>query len=127
MTIVAEEFGVRSRHGESARGLRFWSASVLTSDASCGAGGTSAVVVQVCAIEGRELWVGRSAPSVRGLPALPIALRSVGEPPDGATDVRYLVRAADSVAFDADDAHGATLRRLIADPVMRHLAASLAS
>lgn len=120
MNTVVEEF-----RPSVSRGIRFHTASVRIDDRS--GREESAVVVQVCAIDGRELWVGRRRRDALALPALEIRLDAIGEPVDGAPDTHYFARAVGGVAFDRDDAYVVTLRRLLADPVMRHLAASFAS
>lgn len=134
MNTVVEEFRIPTRSRDAfvdtgMRGLdrpaaqrnRFSTATVLAGRLE-----TSAVVVQVCAIEGREIWVGRLSEPAHALHRLAIRLSTIGEPLDGAPAMRYLVRAGGGLAFDHDDAYGATLLRLLADPVMGHLAASLA-
>ncbi len=110
-----------------ARGTGIFSARVLTNGTPENeTGHADAIVMQVCAIEGRELWVGRLAESAHALPRLSIGLTAISEPLDGAPNLRYFVRARDDSAFAVHGAYGSTSRRLLADPVMRHLAASLA-
>ena len=125
MNSVVEESRVRASFRE--HGIGFCAASFVQSDATTGRGERCGIVVQVCAIEGRELWVGRLVQPTHELPRLPTRLSVIGEPIDGAHDMRYLVREGYAAASDPDDAYVTTLRRLLADPVMRHLAASLAS
>lgn len=125
MSIVVEE----SRAWRAHRGARFGFASVVARDAAnaTARADSGAIVVQVCAIEGLELWIGCLCQSLHALPRLATKLTPVGEPLDGIPAMRYLLRAGDKLAFDAEAPGRTALRRLLADPVMRHLAASLAS
>lgn len=130
--VVVEQHGDAAKRGNrtahSTRGVCFYSARAVTRDVGDSERiSTCATVLQICSIEGFELWVGRLSRSDHELPTLCTQLRPIGEPLDGMRAVRYFVGAGDADTLDWDELGRPTLRRLLADPVMRHLAASLAS
>ncbi|HEY6892551.1 MAG TPA: helix-turn-helix transcriptional regulator [Rhodanobacteraceae bacterium] len=138
MSIVVEELsslGARSATAARAdagpelpaskRQTRFGLAVVC--DGSAKHGEQRAIVLQVCDVPGFELWLGCSADRNAHIPSVAGRLVCVGEAIEGVAPARFFRRVNAAAAVEADGPAFVMLHRVLADPVMRYLALSLAS